>query len=75
ETAATPDAATEASAGSAIESPPPAAPATASTAPSDVPRGFVRRIEVLAKKKGLKEVPAYGNFAEAKKVLADLQAM
>ncbi|WP_293672800.1 hypothetical protein, partial [Thiolapillus sp.] len=68
-------AATEASAGSAIESPPPAAPATASTAPSDVPRGFVRRIEVLAKKKGLKEVPAYGNFAEAKKVLADLQAM
>ncbi|WP_419653104.1 hypothetical protein [Thiolapillus sp.] len=75
ETAAAPDAATEDSAGSTIESPPPAPPATASTAPSDVPRGFVRRIEVLAKKKGLKEIPAYGNFAEAKQVLADLQAM
>ena len=73
ETAAASDAATAASPGTAIESPPPAP--TASAAPSDVPRGFVRRIEVLAKKKGLKEVPAYGNFAEAKQVLAQLQAM
>jgi len=52
---------------------PEAAPGTSVIeVPADVPSAFVRRIELLAKKKGV-EVPPYSNFDEAREVLAQLQ--